>query len=101
MAVASAEHAAQPVTATHPIPFGADRKEGWPRHVAIITDGNGRWAERQGLPTLAGHEAGTDTVKATLRHAADFGVRELTVVLVLDRELVSFRAGGGRPDGAV
>jgi undecaprenyl diphosphate synthase len=79
VAVASAEHAEQPATATHPTPFGADRKEGWPRHVAIITDGNGRWAERQGLPTLAGHEAGTDTVKATLRHAADFGVRELTV----------------------
>ena len=61
------------MTALHPTPFGADRREGWPRYVAIITDGNGRWAERRGLPTLAGHEAGTDTVKATLRSAADFG----------------------------
>ena len=67
------------MTALHPTPFGADRREGWPRHVAIITDGNGRWAQRRGLPTLAGHEAGTDTVKATLRSAADFGIEQLTV----------------------
>jgi undecaprenyl diphosphate synthase len=50
-----------------------------PRYVAIITDGNGRWARRQGLPVLAGHEAGADTVKARLRDAAEFGIRELTV----------------------
>jgi undecaprenyl diphosphate synthase len=67
------------MTALHPTPFGADRREGWPRHVAIITDGNSRWAQRRGLPTLAGHEAGTDTVKATLRSAADFGIEQLTV----------------------
>jgi undecaprenyl diphosphate synthase len=47
--------------------------------VAIITDGNGRWAQRRGLPVMAGHEAGADTVKARLRDAAEFGVRELTV----------------------
>jgi undecaprenyl diphosphate synthase len=50
-----------------------------PRYVAIITDGNGRWAKRQGLPVVAGHEAGADTVKARLRDAAEFGVKELTV----------------------
>ena len=49
------------------------------RYVAIITDGNGRWAQQRGLPALAGHEAGADTVKARLRDAVDFGVRELTV----------------------
>jgi undecaprenyl diphosphate synthase len=49
------------------------------RYVAIITDGNGRWAENRGVPVLAGHEAGADTVKARLRDAAEFGVRELTV----------------------
>ena len=49
------------------------------RYVAIITDGNGRWAERRGLPALAGHEAGADTVKARLRDAADLGIDELTV----------------------
>jgi undecaprenyl diphosphate synthase len=50
-----------------------------PRHVAIITDGNGRWARARGLPVLAGHEAGADVVKARLRDAVEFGVRELTV----------------------
>ena len=49
------------------------------RYVAIITDGNGRWARRRGLPVLAGHEAGADTVKARLRDAAEFGIEELTV----------------------
>jgi len=49
------------------------------RYVAIITDGNGRWAERRGLPVLAGHEAGADTVKARLRDAVQLGVKELTV----------------------
>jgi undecaprenyl diphosphate synthase len=49
------------------------------RYVAIITDGNGRWAQARGLPVLAGHEAGADTVKARLRDAAEFGIEELTV----------------------
>ncbi len=49
------------------------------RYVAIITDGNGRWAHARGLPVVAGHEAGADTVKARLRDAADLGVTELTV----------------------
>jgi undecaprenyl diphosphate synthase len=49
------------------------------RYVAIITDGNGRWARQRGLPVLAGHEAGADVVKARLRDAVEFGIRELTV----------------------
>lgn len=49
------------------------------RFVAIITDGNGRWARQRGLPVLAGHEAGADTVKERLRDAARLGIRELTV----------------------
>lgn len=49
------------------------------RHVAIITDGNGRWARGRGLPELAGHEAGADTVKARLRDAVDLGIEELTI----------------------
>jgi len=52
---------------------------GGPRYVAIITDGNGRWAKRRGVPVAAGHEAGADVVKARLRDAVDLGVRELTV----------------------
>jgi undecaprenyl diphosphate synthase len=49
------------------------------RYVAIITDGNGRWAKARGLPVLAGHEAGADVVKARLRDAARLGIDELTV----------------------
>jgi len=49
------------------------------RYVAIITDGNGRWARRRRLPVVQGHRAGADTVKARLRDAVDLGVRELTV----------------------
>jgi undecaprenyl diphosphate synthase len=48
-------------------------------YVAIITDGNGRWAQQRGLPVAEGHQAGADTVKARLRDAVDLGVRELTV----------------------
>jgi undecaprenyl diphosphate synthase len=47
--------------------------------VAIITDGNGRWAKQRGLPTVEGHRAGADTVKARLRDAAELGIEELTV----------------------
>ena len=48
-------------------------------YVAIITDGNGRWASKRGVPVAEGHRAGADTVKARLRDAVDLGIRELTV----------------------
>lgn len=48
-------------------------------YVAIITDGNGRWAKQRGVSVEEGHQAGADTVKARLRDAVDLGVRELTV----------------------
>jgi undecaprenyl diphosphate synthase len=50
-----------------------------PRYVAIITDGNGRWAQQRGLPVVEGHRAGADVVKARLRDAVELGVEELTV----------------------
>jgi undecaprenyl diphosphate synthase len=49
------------------------------RYVAIITDGNGRWAQQRELPVVDGHRAGADVVKARLRDAAEFGIEELTV----------------------
>ncbi|MBA2545348.1 MAG: di-trans,poly-cis-decaprenylcistransferase [Solirubrobacterales bacterium] len=49
------------------------------RYVAIITDGNGRWAQQRELPVVDGHRAGADRVKERLRDAAEFGVKELTV----------------------
>jgi undecaprenyl diphosphate synthase len=47
--------------------------------VAIITDGNGRWARERRLPVSAGHESGADTLKARLRDAVELGIRQLTV----------------------
>ena len=49
------------------------------RYVAIITDGNGRWAQQRGLPVVEGHRAGADVVKARLRDAVEMGIEELTV----------------------
>ena len=50
-----------------------------PRHVAIIMDGNGRWAEQRHLPRVAGHKAGAEALRRALQTAADFGVEVLTV----------------------
>ena len=55
------------------------RHAGRARYVAIITDGNGRWARAHGLPVNDGHSAGADTVKARLRDAVELGIEELTV----------------------
>jgi undecaprenyl diphosphate synthase len=49
------------------------------RYVAIITDGNGRWAEQRGLPVLEGHRAGAENLRSRLRDAAEFGIEELMV----------------------
>jgi undecaprenyl diphosphate synthase len=49
------------------------------RYVAIITDGNGRWAQQRGLPVIEGHRAGADRVKERLRDAVELGIEELTV----------------------
>ena len=49
------------------------------QYVAIITDGNGRWARAHGVSVNEGHSAGADTVKARLRDAAELGIKELTV----------------------
>ncbi len=50
-----------------------------PRHVAIIMDGNGRWARARGLPRLAGHRAGTDNIRPVLEGCVEFGVQILTI----------------------
>ncbi|MBN1305034.1 MAG: isoprenyl transferase [Anaerolineales bacterium] len=50
-----------------------------PRHVAIIMDGNGRWAISRGLPRLAGHRAGTENLRRILRAAVEFGIDYLTI----------------------
>ncbi len=50
-----------------------------PNHIAIVMDGNGRWARRKGLPTKAGHSAGASTFKAIARYCNKIGVKYLTV----------------------
>ncbi len=56
-----------------------DRDGGAARYVAIIADGNGRWAHSHGVPVNDGHEAGADTLKARLRDAVELGIEQLTV----------------------
>jgi len=98
-----------------------------PLHVAIIMDGNGRWARARGLPRLAGHRAGVDNLRRVLEAAGEFGIRYLTIYAfstenwgrppdevrglmniledVIDRELESLHKNGvrlrhlGRLDG--
>ena len=50
-----------------------------PQHVAVIMDGNGRWAKRQHLPRIAGHRRGVEAVRATVRACAERGIRFLTL----------------------
>lgn len=74
---------------THAIPAGLDRQEAevysqldprrLPRHIAIIMDGNGRWARKRHLPRIAGHRAGVAAVRSTVETAARIGVSALTL----------------------
>src|SRR5512137_2057190 len=50
-----------------------------PNHVAIIMDGNGRWALKRGLPRLAGHKAGTENLRRIIKACVEFGVGYLTI----------------------
>lgn len=51
----------------------------WPRHIAIIMDGNGRWAERQQLPRIEGHRRGVDSVRSTTEECARLAIEQLTL----------------------
>ncbi|MBI3244711.1 MAG: isoprenyl transferase [Chloroflexi bacterium] len=53
--------------------------ENAPSHVAIIMDGNGRWAKQRGLPRQAGHKAGTDNLRRVIEACVEFGIRTLTI----------------------
>lgn len=50
-----------------------------PQHVAMIMDGNGRWALSRGLPRLAGHKAGTENLRRVIRATVEFGIKYLTI----------------------
>ncbi|MEX2599680.1 MAG: polyprenyl diphosphate synthase [Dehalococcoidia bacterium] len=73
---------------------GIDSQPPPPRHVALIMDGNGRWAQRKGQPRLAGHRAGTENIRRILRAFGQCGVRYVT--------LYAFSTENwGRPQGEV
>jgi len=56
-----------------------EKLEHVPTHIAIIMDGNGRWAQKRGLPRLAGHRAGTENLRRIIRACVEFGVQYLTI----------------------
>jgi undecaprenyl diphosphate synthase len=62
-----------------PIPSNTIPADKLPRHVAMIMDGNGRWAISRGLPRLAGHKAGTENLRRVIRSTVEFGVKYLTI----------------------
>lgn len=96
----------------------SDKPENVPYHVAIIMDGNGRWAKKRGLPRVAGHRAGTDNLRRVLESCGELGIKMLTIYAfstenwrrpedevkglmsifedVIDRELPEFQAKGVR-----
>ena len=57
----------------------SEEKSEIPQHVAIIMDGNGRWAKKRGLPRIRGHQVGADSVKAVLQACRTAGVKYLTL----------------------
>lgn len=63
---------------TAPLPVNPDQGSG-PQHVAIIMDGNGRWAKARGLPRVAGHRRGADAVRRVVRGAGELGIPVLTL----------------------
>ena len=70
---------AQPQSTAVSVPISPAYTSSIPRHVAIIMDGNGRWAAQRGLPGLSGHQHGTDNIRRITTAAAEIGVEYLTL----------------------
>src|SRR5499433_3226194 len=64
---------------TEPLPTAEIGDFAVPRHVAIIMDGNGRWAAQRGLPRVEGHRRGVEALRRTVRAAGDLGIDYLTI----------------------
>ena len=62
-----------------PAGLAAAPRERWPRHIAIIMDGNGRWAQRQALPRIEGHRRGVASVRRTTEECSRLGIEQLTL----------------------
>jgi undecaprenyl pyrophosphate synthase len=84
--------------AAQPLPAGGD---GFavPRHVAIIMDGNGRWAAAHGLPRVEGHRRGVEALRRTVRAAGELGISVLTIFSFSSGELVASALGDPRSHG--
>src|SRR5436189_739319 len=63
----------------HPLHLSPQAKATLPTHVAVIMDGNGRWAKQRGLPRVEGHRNGVESVRAVVRAAGEVGVKYLTL----------------------
>src|SRR5205814_7212189 len=63
----------------HPLQLSSQAKATLPTHVAIIMDGNGRWAKQRGLPRIEGHRRGVETVRAIIDASRDLGIKHLTL----------------------
>src|SRR6202042_2556912 len=59
--------------------LSAEAKASLPQHVAVIRDGNGRWAKQHGLPRVEGHRVGAESVRAIIRVAGELGIKYLTL----------------------
>src|SRR6187549_1366406 len=68
-----------PLTESIPEALAAIPRERWPRHIAVIMDGNGRWAQRQDLPRIEGHRRGVASVRRTTEECARLGIEQLTL----------------------
>lgn len=74
-----ADFVVQPTKTNHSNEAQGESSESNPTHVAIIMDGNGRWAKQRGLPRIAGHRAGTENLREIIRACVEFGVKILTI----------------------
>ena len=63
----------------HPLHLSAQAKATLPTHVAVVMDGNGRWAKQRGLPRVEGHRNGVESVRAVVRAAGEVGIKYLTL----------------------
>ena len=63
----------------HPVQLSPEAKAAVPVHVAVIMDGNGRWAKQRGLPRVEGHRNGVESVRQIVRTAGEVGVKYLTL----------------------
>jgi len=81
MATSPASHAGERLTPAAPASAATDNEPGGrrPRHIAIIMDGNGRWAQHRGLPRIEGHRRGVASVRRITEHCARLGIEQLTL----------------------